>query len=151
MPDPDRDLIVFFCIGYRGSEAAGRLARCKFILRVQASSSGNLDHPAEDAHEIAAPDFLDLFFRISAPEELFCDPDHTAHIITAKDSAAAVEVCPDANIIDSGHADDVVDMIHQLLDCRPVLGKLAFQVLPYLTVSSWRALSLSGFGLGFLI
>jgi hypothetical protein len=68
-----------------------------------------------DSKQIAAPEFSDLFFRVAAPNQFQRDIECFRGAVPAVDSAAAIEVRRNSNVIDSNELHRVVDVIHEVL------------------------------------
>ena len=71
---------------------------------------------AHDAEEVAAPDFLDVGLAVAAGEELAGELDELGGAGEAGDTAVAVEVGAEADMVDADYGDGVVEMGHDIED-----------------------------------
>src|SRR5262245_61703586 len=69
-----------------------------------------------DSQQVAAPDFLDLSFGITAAEKLQSDVEGFAGVIPADDAAAAVEIGRDADMVDANELHGMIDVIDEVFD-----------------------------------
>ena len=76
---------------------------------------GDLLHFSPNSKQIAAPHLADLFFRVAAPNQFQRDVECFRRAVPAVDSAAAIEVRRNSNVIDSDELHRVVDVIHEVL------------------------------------
>src|SRR5690606_17429980 len=87
--------------------------------------AGNALVFAHYAEEVSAPDFGDVFFGITAFEKSAGDVGEFAGVVAAPDSAAAVEIRADADVVDSDDFHDVVDVVHDVVEGGEVGRELA--------------------------
>ena len=99
-------------------------------------SGGDVLYSAPDAEQIAAPDLLDVGFAVAALDEFAGDVAAFGGVVPASNAAAAVEVGADADVVDAGDLDDVLDVIYVVADVgrRVALVELVARFLQLLPV-----------------
>jgi hypothetical protein len=65
--------------------------------------------------QITTPQLSDLFLGVAAPNQLQCDVECFRRAVPAENSATAIEVGRNSNVIDSNKLHRVVDMIREIL------------------------------------
>ena len=87
------------------------------------------------SQQIAAPEFFDLFFAVAAADQFDGDVKRFAGVVPAFDTAAAVEVGCNADVIDADQFHNVVDVVDEVFNrCRRVAGKLFVDFTDFLFV-----------------
>ena len=80
---------------------------------------GDLLYFSPDAKQIAAPQLSDLFFGVAAPNQFQRDVECFRRAVPAVDSAAAIEVRRNSNVIDSNELHRAKELIKEMqLDVR---------------------------------
>src|SRR5689334_11705633 len=69
-----------------------------------------------DSEQIAAPEFSDLLFGVAAADQFEGDVEGFGGAVPAVDSAAAIKVRRNSNVIDADELHGVIDVIHEVLD-----------------------------------
>src|SRR5580704_12748948 len=76
-----------------------------------------------NSKQTAAPQLSDLFFRVTAPNQFERDVEGFRRAVPAVNSAAAIEVRRNSNVIDSNELHRVVDVIHKVLNVGSAGGR----------------------------
>src|SRR4051812_16709333 len=71
---------------------------------------------AQQAQDVAAPDLLKVGFGVTLGQQALADLPVAGGVVEARDPAAAVEVQADADMVDAGHLQGVVEMVHEILE-----------------------------------
>src|SRR6185312_2237972 len=82
------------------------------------SSFRGLLRISPDTQEIAAPDLCHLLVREATPLQARRNVARFARVVPADDAAAAVEVRGDADVIDAGYLDGVLNVVQVVLQRR---------------------------------
>ena len=69
-----------------------------------------------DPQQVAAPEFFDLLFGVAAADEFQSDVEGFAGVVPADDSAAAVEVGRDADVVDADELYGIVDVVDEVFE-----------------------------------
>ena len=90
------------------------------ILRPAPFVCGQRCNLGEDAHQVSAENFVQVFCGVAAVDQGFGDPRQISGGVDAFGQRTdAVEVSADADVVCAGDADDVVEMVNERGEQRP--------------------------------